>query len=71
MEAAVVSAAHGAMASLLAKLAALLTDKYKLAKEAKGQIMFLKAELESMHAFLEKMSDTEERDAQVLGKGGS
>jgi len=64
MEAAVVSAVHGAMASLLAKLAALLTDKYKLAKEAKGQIMFLKAELESMHAFLEKMSDTEERDAQ-------
>ncbi|KAL6847441.1 hypothetical protein ACP4OV_023294 [Aristida adscensionis] len=64
MEAAVVSAAHGAMGSLLAKLAALLTDKYKLAKEAKGQVMFLKAELESMYVFLKKMSDTEEPDMQ-------
>ncbi|KAL6847444.1 hypothetical protein ACP4OV_023297 [Aristida adscensionis] len=64
MEAAVVSATHGAMGSLLAKLAALLTDRYKLAKEAKGQVMFLKAELESMYAFLEKMSDTEEPDKQ-------
>ncbi|KAL6599925.1 hypothetical protein ACP70R_045576 [Stipagrostis hirtigluma subsp. patula] len=64
MEAAVVSAAHGVMGSLLATLAALLTDKYKLVKEAKGQILFLKAELESMHAFLKKMSDTEDPDEQ-------
>ncbi|CAD6266660.1 unnamed protein product [Miscanthus lutarioriparius] len=33
-------------------------------KEAKGHIMFLKAELESMHAFLKKMSDMEEPDEQ-------
>jgi hypothetical protein len=64
MEAAVVSASHGAMGSLLAKLGELLTAKYKLLKEAKGQIMFLKAELESMHAFLKKISDTEEPDEQ-------
>jgi adenylate kinase len=64
MEAVVVSAVHGAMGTLLAKLAALLTDKYKLAKEAKGQIMFLKAELESMYAFLKKMSSMKNPDKQ-------
>ncbi|TVU48831.1 hypothetical protein EJB05_00110, partial [Eragrostis curvula] len=64
MEAAVVSAAHGAMGSLLRKLGDLLTDKYKLLKGAKGQIMFLKAELEHMHVFLTKISDTEEPDEQ-------
>ncbi|GJM95075.1 hypothetical protein PR202_ga11772 [Eleusine coracana subsp. coracana] len=65
MEAAVVSASCGVMASLLGKLADLLTDKYKLIKEAKGQIMFLKAELETMYVFLQKMSDTEEPDVQA------
>lgn len=60
MEAAVVSASLGAMRSLLGKLAVLLAGKYKLLKEAKGEIMFLKAELESMQAFLERMSDAEE-----------
>lgn len=49
MEAAVVSVTRGVMASLLGKLGDLLTDKYKLLKGAKGEIMFLKAELESMH----------------------
>jgi hypothetical protein len=51
MEAAVVSVAHGAMGSLLGKLGELLTGKYKLLTGTKGQILFLKAELESMHAF--------------------
>ncbi|CAN6339208.1 unnamed protein product [Urochloa humidicola] len=64
MDAAVVSASHGAMASLLGKLGELLTAKYKLLQEAKGQIMFLKAELESMHAFLKKISDAEQPDEQ-------
>ncbi|KAJ1266593.1 hypothetical protein BS78_08G164400 [Paspalum vaginatum] len=64
MEAAVVSVAHGAMASLLGKLGDLLADKYKLVKETRGHIMFLKAELESMHFFLKKISDTEEPDEQ-------
>jgi hypothetical protein len=50
--------------SLLAKLGELLTAKYKLLKEAKGQIMFLKAELETMYVFLKKISDTEEPDEQ-------
>nr|CAB3466603.1 unnamed protein product [Digitaria exilis] len=64
MEAAAVSVSHGAMGSLLGKLGELLTSKYKLLKEAKGQIMFLKAELESMYVFLKKISDTEETDEQ-------
>ena len=64
MEAAVVSVSHGAMASLIGKLGDLLTDKYKLLKGAKRQIMFLKAEFESMHVFLKKMSDTEDPDEQ-------
>jgi shikimate kinase len=64
MEAAVVTASHGAMGSLIAKLGGLLTSEYKLLKEAKGQILFLKAELESMHVFLKKISDTEHPDEQ-------
>ncbi|KAI4978947.1 hypothetical protein ZWY2020_015700 [Hordeum vulgare] len=60
MEAAVVSVSHGAIGSLLGKLADLLAGEYKLLKEAKGEIMFLKAELESMRVFLERMSDAEE-----------
>lgn len=38
----------------------MLAGEYKLLKEAKGEIMFLKAELESMRVFLERMSDVEE-----------
>ncbi|TVU48848.1 hypothetical protein EJB05_00127, partial [Eragrostis curvula] len=62
MESVVVSASHGAMASLIDKLGVLLTDKYQLLKEAKGPIMFVKAELESMHAFQKKMADEEKPD---------
>jgi len=64
MEATVVTASHGAMGSLIAKLGDLLTAEYKLLKGAKGQILFLKAELESMHVFLKKISDTEQPDEQ-------
>jgi len=64
MEAAVVTASHGAMGSLIAKLGDLLAAEYKLLKGAKGQILFLKAELESMHVFLKKISDTEQPDEQ-------
>ena len=58
------TASHGAMGSLIAKLGDLLTAEYKLLKEAKGQILFLKAELESMHRFLKEISDTEQPDEQ-------
>lgn len=65
MEAAVVSASQGAMASLLGNLGDLLTDKYKLLKGAEGQVISLKAELESMHSLLKKMSDAEDLDKQA------
>lgn len=61
-----VSTAFGAMNSVLSKLASLLTNEYKLLKGVKQEIMFLKAELESMQAFLKKMSEFEdELDEQV------
>jgi hypothetical protein len=65
MEAAVVNASHGAMASLLEKLCDLLTDNCMLLKETKEQIVFLKDELENMYEFLKKMSDTEDPDEQA------
>lgn len=55
-----VSVSRGAIGFVIAKLGDLLAGKYKLLKGAKGEIMFLKAELESMHVFLKKMSDAEE-----------
>ncbi|CAN6213871.1 unnamed protein product [Urochloa humidicola] len=55
----------GAMGSLLPKLAALLTDEYKLQRSLRGEIMFLKAELESMEAALERVSESPVTDKQV------
>lgn len=57
--------ATGALPSLLPKLAALLIGEYKLQKEVKGGIIFLQAELESMKAALEEISD---RPADKLNK---
>lgn len=54
----------GALGSLLRKLGALLSDEFKLLTTVKGGIMFLQAELESMHAFLKKMSEVEDPDEQ-------
>jgi len=51
-----VSASHGAMDSLLRKLGDLLTDKYKLLKEAKREIRSLRSELNNMYAFVKDMS---------------
>lgn len=45
------------MGTLLPKLANLLTEEYKQYKNLRGQIMFLKAELESMEAALLKISE--------------
>lgn len=55
-----VSAATGAMDSLLGKLGTMLSDEYKMLNGVRGDIKFLKAELEAMHAFLLDMADVEE-----------
>jgi hypothetical protein len=47
---ALLCAAHGAMVSLLRKLGDLLFDEFKLLTRVKRDLMFLKAELESIHA---------------------
>uniref|UniRef100_A0A0E0MGB1 Uncharacterized protein n=1 Tax=Oryza punctata TaxID=4537 RepID=A0A0E0MGB1_ORYPU len=45
------------MGTLLPKLADLLTEEYKLHKNLRGEVLFLKAELESMEAALLKISE--------------
>ncbi|KQJ86319.1 putative disease resistance RPP13-like protein 3 isoform X2 [Brachypodium distachyon] len=61
---AVVCVSCGALGSLLRKMGALLSDEYKLLTSVKGDIVFLRAELESMHAFLKKISEVEDPDEQ-------
>ncbi|WVZ50285.1 hypothetical protein U9M48_001554 [Paspalum notatum var. saurae] len=48
----------GALPSLLRKLGDLLVGEYRLHKGVKGEILFLQAELQSMHGALEKISGT-------------
>nr|QKW90242.1 wheat stem rust immune receptor [Thinopyrum obtusiflorum] len=64
MEAALVSAATGALKPVLEKLGALVGDKYKRFKGVRGEIKSLTHELATMDAFLLKMSDEEDPDAQ-------
>ncbi|KAI5021262.1 hypothetical protein ZWY2020_055107 [Hordeum vulgare] len=65
MERFLVSAATGAMTSLLGKLGTMLTDEYKLLKDVRGDIEFLKDELEAMQTFLLVMADVEEPNPQA------
>lgn len=59
-----VSASTGAMGSLLGKLGTMLSDEYKLLKDVRDDIKFLKDELEAIQAFLVMMADEEEPDQQ-------
>jgi len=61
----VVSAATGALSSLLSKLSDLLTDQYKQRKGVRRDIEFLRRELTDMNAALEKLADMEKLDAQT------
>ncbi|VAI51761.1 unnamed protein product [Triticum turgidum subsp. durum] len=64
MEAAVVSAATGALKPVLEKLGALVGNKYKRFKAVRGDIKSLTHELTTMDAFLLKMSEEEDLDVQ-------
>uniref|UniRef100_A0A0D3HVS0 NB-ARC domain-containing protein n=1 Tax=Oryza barthii TaxID=65489 RepID=A0A0D3HVS0_9ORYZ len=63
---AVVCASHGVIGSLLWKLSALLSDEYNLLTGVKSNIIFLKAELESIDVFLKKMYEFEDPDEQSM-----
>lgn len=65
MEKFLVSASTGAMSSLLGKLGTMLRNEYKLLKNVRGDIEFLKDELEAIRAFLLMMADVEEPDKQA------
>ncbi|KAM3223272.1 hypothetical protein ACQJBY_056926 [Aegilops geniculata] len=64
MEGVLVSAAAGALNSVLEKLGTLLVNKYNLHKGVRGEIKSLTDELTAMHAFLLKMSEEEDPDVQ-------
>ncbi|KAM0887584.1 hypothetical protein ACQ4PT_028918 [Festuca glaucescens] len=57
-----VSAATGAMVSVIGKLAALLPDEKE---DSSGDLQSLKAELEAVHAFLKSTSEVDDPDEQA------
>ncbi|GJN25389.1 hypothetical protein PR202_gb13211 [Eleusine coracana subsp. coracana] len=59
------STAGGAIVSLAMKLSMVLGPKYELISGARTDILFLRSELESMHAFLEKLTTVQGPDSQV------
>ncbi|KAF8666467.1 hypothetical protein HU200_053578 [Digitaria exilis] len=65
MEGIMISAATGAMNSLLTKLTALLGEDYKAQKGLSRAITFLRDELSSMNSLLEKLAGMETLDPQV------
>ncbi|XP_048537001.1 disease resistance protein RGA5-like [Triticum urartu] len=64
MEAALVSAATGALKPVLGKLATLLGNEYKHFKGVHGEIKSLSSELTAMEAFLLNMSEEEDPNVQ-------
>ncbi|RCV18634.1 hypothetical protein SETIT_3G317600v2 [Setaria italica] len=60
-----VSISAGVMNSLLSKLTKLLSDEYKLLKSVRKEVKFLKDELSSMNALIQKLEDMEELDVQA------
>lgn len=62
---AMVSAATGALGSVLEKLAAMLGGACVRLMGVRGEVLFLRAELEHMSAFLVKLSRVEDPDEQA------
>ncbi|EAY99808.1 hypothetical protein OsI_21799 [Oryza sativa Indica Group] len=62
MEGVLVSAATGAMNSVLAKLAAFLGDEYKHAKGVRDDLAFLQSELTTMNKALHALADADQLD---------
>ncbi|CAL4981369.1 unnamed protein product [Urochloa decumbens] len=60
--------ATAALSNLLPKLGTLLTDEYKLQKGFRGEIRFLKAEMESMLAALHRVSKQPPNQIDALQK---
>jgi len=58
---------HG---SLLPKLGTILSDEYKLQKRVRGEIRFLKAEMESMQAALNRVSKLPAHQIMILTRSG-
>ncbi|XP_066356568.1 disease resistance protein RGA5-like [Miscanthus floridulus] len=65
MDGALASASTGVMNSLLAKLSAMVEGEYELLGVTKSDIAFLRNELSSMNALLQKLAAAEKLDVQV------
>lgn len=65
MERAVVSAAEGAIHTLLGKLGTLLVQETQLLGGIRSELQYLKDELESMTAFLQDLAERNEQRKQV------
>ncbi|PUZ72803.1 hypothetical protein GQ55_2G424600 [Panicum hallii var. hallii] len=65
MEHAVVSAAEGSIHTLLGKLGTILIQQAQLVGGVRGQLQYLKDELESMMAFLQDLSEKDEHRRPV------
>ncbi|RLN32913.1 hypothetical protein C2845_PM03G12040 [Panicum miliaceum] len=65
MEHAVVSAAEGAVHTLLGKLGTILVQEAQLLGGIRGELQYLKDELESMTAFLQDLAERDEHRKQV------
>nr|XP_034598641.1 uncharacterized protein LOC117859609 isoform X2 [Setaria viridis] len=62
------SAATSVMGSVIGKLTAMLGDKYQFARDVEQGIRFLKDELSSMDAVLQKLADKDDDQMDPMDK---
>ncbi|CAD6257472.1 unnamed protein product [Miscanthus lutarioriparius] len=62
------AAATSVMGSVIGKLAAMLTEKYKLAKDVERGIRFLQEELSSMDAILQMLAEMDDDQIDARAK---